>query len=49
MSNSSMASAEVRTGSASRRRIATMNSDQITSGMRNRVIPGARILMTVVM
>jgi len=44
-----MAAAEVSTGSASRRRIAVMKSDQTTSGIRKSVIPGARMLMTVVM
>ena len=39
--------AEVSTGSASRSRIAVMKSDQITSGIRNRRMPGARMLMIV--
>ena len=44
-----MASAEVSTGRASSNRMATINSDQMVSGMRNRVMPGARMLMMVVM
>ena len=44
-----MASAEVSTGRASSNRMATMNRDQTVSGMRNRVMPGARMLMMVVM
>src|SRR5919201_566267 len=48
-SKSSMATAEVSTGSASSSRIAVMNNDQMTSGMRNSVMPGARMLMIVVM
>src|SRR2546428_468473 len=42
-------SAEVSTGSARSSSTAVMNSDQITSGSRNQVIPGARMLMIVVM
>ena len=38
----------VSTGSASSNKIAVMNKDQITKGRRNQVIPGARILMIVV-
>ena len=48
-SKSSMAAADVSTGSASRSRMAVMNSDQTTSGSRNSVIPGHRMLTTVVM
>ena len=48
-SNSNMITAPARIGIASSARIAVMNSDQIESGMRNSVIPGARILITVVM
>ena len=48
-SKSSMPSAAVSTGSASSRRMAVMNSAQIVSGMRNQVMPGARMLMIVVM
>ena len=48
-SKSSMAHADVSTGSASRSRIAVMNRDQTTSGSRNSVMPGARMFTTVVM
>ena len=48
-SKSSIATPEVSTGSASSRRMAVMNSDQTTSGMRNSFMPGARMLMMVVM
>src|SRR5438876_10534167 len=48
-SKSSMPSAEVSTGSERRSRIAVMKSDQMTSGRRNQVMPGARMLMMVVM
>ncbi len=48
-SKSSMATAEVSTGRASRSKMAVMNSDHTTRGIRNIVMPGARILMTVVM
>lgn len=41
--------AAVRTGNANACRIAVMNMAQIVSGMRNNVMPGARILMIVVM
>ena len=44
-----MPSAAVSTGSASSSRIAVMNSDQIVSGRRKNVMPGARMLMMVVM
>ena len=44
-SKSSMPSAAVSTGSASSSRMAVMNSAQIVSGMRNSVMPGARMLM----
>ena len=39
----------VSTGSASRSKIAVMNSDQITNGRRKKVIPLVRMLMIVVM
>src|SRR2546421_188478 len=42
-------SAGVSTGRESSRRMAVMKSDQMTSGRRNQVIPGARMLMMVVM
>ena len=45
-SNSNMASAEVSTGIASNTMQATMNGWS-TSTVRKKVIPGARILMTV--
>ncbi len=48
-SNSSMIAAPDSTGSARRPRIAVMNRDQIESGMRNHVMPGAGLLMIVVM
>src|SRR5207302_3423671 len=48
-SNSSMIAAPESTGSASRPRMAVMNSDHTDSGMRNQVMPGARLLMIVVM
>jgi hypothetical protein len=48
-SNSSMISAAVRTGMARSPRIAVMNRDHVARGRRNQVIPGARILITVVM
>ena len=44
-----MTSAAVSTGSASSSRIAVMKSAQIVSGMRNNVMPGARMLTIVVM
>ncbi len=44
-----MIAAPARIGTASSARIAVMNSDQMDSGMRNSVIPGARMLTTVVM
>jgi len=47
-SNSIMNPAAVSTGSAKACRMAVMNMLQIVSGMRNRVMPGARILMMVV-
>ncbi len=37
------------TGRARSPRIAVMNSDHTESGRRNHVIPGARLLMIVVM
>jgi hypothetical protein len=48
-SNKSIAHADVSTGRASSSRIAVMNRDQITSGIRKSVMPGARIFTTVVM
>jgi len=48
-SKSSIATPEVRTGSASKSRIAVMKSDHTTSGIRKSFIPGARMLMIVVM
>ena len=48
-SKSSIPSAAVSTGSASSSRMAVMKSDQMVSGMRNHVMPGARMLTTVVM
>ncbi len=46
---SSMVSAPASTGIASSSRIAVMNSPHTNSGMRCMVMPGARILMMVVM
>ena len=43
-----MEPAAVRTGKANACKIAVMNIDQIVSGIRNNVIPGARMLMIVV-
>ena len=48
-SKSSMISAAESTGSASSSRIAVMKSAQTVSGSRKNVIPGARMLMIVVM
>ncbi len=48
-SKSSMPSAAVRTGSASNSSTAVTKRDQMTSGSRNHVMPGARMLMMVVM
>jgi hypothetical protein len=44
-----MISAPVRIGIASSIRIAVMKSAHVGSGMRNQVMPGARMLMIVVM
>ena len=48
-SKRSIAHADVRMGRARRRRMAVMKSDQITSGSRKSVMPGARMLTMVVM
>ena len=48
-SKSSMISAAESTGSASSSRIAVMKSAQTVSGIRKNVMPGARMLMMVVM
>jgi len=48
-SNSSMIAPPARMGIASSTRIAVMNRAQMLKGKRNQVMPGARILMTVVM
>jgi hypothetical protein len=45
----SMIPAAESTGMASSARMAVMNSDQIVSGMRIQVMPGARMLIVVVM
>ena len=44
-----MKPAAVSTGSAKACRMAVMNMAQIVSGMRKSVMPGARMLMIVVM
>ena len=44
-----MKPAAVNTGKANACKIAVMNMAQIVNGMRNNVIPGARMLMIVVM
>ncbi len=44
-----MVSAPARTGSASRSRKAVTSTDQTKSGMRNMVMPGARMLKIVAM
>ena len=44
-----MKPAAVRTGRANACRMAVMNMAQMVIGMRNIVMPGARILMIVVM
>jgi hypothetical protein len=49
LSISSIATAAERTGRASRRRIAVTKRAQTGSGIRNMCIPGARMLMMVVM
>ena len=46
---SSIVSAPARTGSASNSRNAVTSTDQTNSGMRNSVIPGARMLKMVAM
>ena len=46
---SSIVSAPARTGSASNRRNAVISTDQTNSGMRNIVMPGARMLKIVAM
>ena len=48
-SKSSMIIAPESTGSASSSRIAVMKSAHVVSGIRKNVIPGARMLMIVVM
>ena len=48
-SSSCMIRATVSTGRANACRMAVMNMAQIVIGMRNIVMPGARILMIVVM
>ena len=49
ISGSGMAMAAVRTGKARSSKIATINNDQMTSGRRMNVIPGARMFIMVVM
>ena len=48
-SMNSSAPAALSTGTASSSRIAVMKSDHTVMGIRNIVMPGARMLMTVVM